>query len=74
MLKPKLEVLAYIIFNDTISIKLSLYFIKIVPHTSTAVTVTPRVVSVEEMMCVTVWLVIALMDVNHIGRDLGVMV
>lgn len=57
-------------FNQTIS----LYCLKIVPRTTTEVIVTPRVVSVVEMMYVTVWLVTALMDVNHIGRDLGVMV
>ena len=44
------------------------------PHTTTAVTVTHPVVSVEEMMCVTMWLVTVLMDVNHTGRDLDVTV
>ena len=32
-------------------------------------TVTLRVVSVEEMMCVTMWQGTVLMGVNHIGRD-----
>ena len=36
--------------------------------------VTPHVVSVEERTCVTMWLVTAPMDVNHIGRDNGVTV
>ena len=30
--------------------------------------VTPQVGSVEEMMCVTMWLVTVLMNVNHTGR------
>ena len=31
------------------------------------VTVTLRVASVEEIICVTIWLVSVQMDVNHIG-------
>ena len=36
--------------------------------------VTTRVVSVEELMCVTMLLVTVLMDVNNIGKDLDVTV
>ena len=44
-------------------------FLQFVPHTTMIVIVTPRVVTVEEMMFVTMWLVTAHMDVNHIGMD-----
>ena len=43
-------------------------------RTTTVVTVTPCVVSVEEMMFVTVWLVTALMDVNNTGLEQSVTV
>ena len=48
--------------------------IKYVPHTTTAVTVKPRVVTVEEMTFVTMWLVTVLMDVHHIGLHQDAMV
>ena len=38
-------------------------------HTTTAMTVALHVVTVEEMMCVTMLLVTVLMDVRGTGRD-----
>lgn len=43
-------------------------------HITTTGTVTPRVVTVEELMCVTMSLVIVLMGVNNIGLIQNVMV
>ena len=44
-------------------------YLQFVLHTTTAVTVTPRVVSAEGRMCVTMLLVPALMVVMDIGQD-----
>ena len=44
------------------------------PRTTTAMIVTPRVVTVEETMFVTQYPVTVLMDVNNIGRVLSVTV
>ena len=52
----------------------SLYYLQYVPRSTTVVTVTPRVVSVEEVMHVTLRLGTVQMDANNIGTDPGVKV
>ena len=58
----------------TYSILSSLYYLQYVPRSTTVVTVTPRVVSVEEMTYVTLPLGTVQMDAKNIGTGPGVKV